>query len=961
MKEIFSRRALIITLIVLGFSVLVGSSAYLLMPKNFSADSVPISPSIDMATLASATDNQRLDTPTIVLNYEKAAIEGAILRHRESSLAQLSGLSAIDKEITTALDAKYRSLLTASKASAVAYTLIDKNGQVVNQNPVSLSASSQVAGTASISNVADNFDFAPDISEVTKTNLITAYPKIEALYGKRSNIDRIKITQEKECVPIGRSCYMPWQNAIIFSYNQVNESYVALHELIHAFHGPFCLEPIWEEGMTTAATYIIDNTQSIPKDALTNYEEQNLPMRDFYGVTTAKGIDPYMWGSAAFYKIYLENKQFFLNFNPRLYAITYPTDSTLTKLVGDVIPKIEGEYTTEWFSHQYSFMPRYDATWNSINYFFYGEGSEGLGLVIEPISNGGGSVGWSTGVFARKPIKTINLRAVDSKNAEIVTCTKDVSATTGNYNDTGFGSEAYYFYGLSNSDCVTKKSADGFLGLVKATLWIDGDTKTSMTKYFQLFGNTYQEMPIRGMITSVADQVELVNLDTNWRTTAAVTNGLFSFGQSSASQAGRYQINAYKTVSKCITGTNICTSSRQLVAQKFLNKPEGTYSAVIDAPYCSTNITTTALNRSITMKATTADGNACGLVFRLNGVPVYRTWASSAEYSFSDLEKAKTYTVSLLASKGYNRGSGYYRQVSTLSAPDFTLISAEPYSKPDISGIGRKFTFSTPVDMASTALIKISLDAFRATKSYKTVVEKISDKSIAVYSTEKLYGGTSYIIESLYDLKDTTGNPIYDLKYEHASYTTPLLGGAADTPTYNFNPSTIISGQTLEIPVNFTAADFANHADLKFTNLRNYLNGAYFPGIDYIPATEVTRVLGIVQKCMASFQESCKAYDLDGDGKTNLSDSTLIADYSNSKESLSGLIFRYKKIQTFTYNSDDTNTEIRTTATLANGKVAVSFLDPLVKGKTYYFYIPFVVDDNYNLVQPFWIELTVGL
>lgn len=201
-----------------------------------------------------------------------------------------------------------------------------------------------------------------------------AMPLIENVYGKPAQSGTIKVVNydaqigDRDAVAGG--IFNASTNEILFPVYNSEKSVVInlVHVLIHAFHGPLVFDyDAWEEGFARAVTLLVAHrvaqSLGIPDPegffktdpnyhALSFYDLLNQPAlgNNVFIATSLKQlpISPgqlggmylprYQMAGSAWLKVYLEDNEFFKNFNKQYYAQNDPNKTI--KLSGD-IPRLK--------------------------------------------------------------------------------------------------------------------------------------------------------------------------------------------------------------------------------------------------------------------------------------------------------------------------------------------------------------------------------------------------------------------------------------------------------------------------------------------------------------------------------------------------------------------------------------------------------------------------------------------
>lgn len=243
--------------------------------------------------------------------------------------------------------------------------------------------------------VASSGGSAIVVEDFLKSFINEVYPRLVALYGKPAFSGEVKIRsmgffnsgQSTDIERLAFGAYSPSENRIYLPLYQSVDSlaHACLLNLIHAFHGPLVFQyDAWEQGFARAAATVIardpvlgfsDPTANSLYTLLPFYDLLNQPAlgnNTFFPpsqanllidgeITVAKMLQARLGMSgAAWLKCYIEDQNFFRNFNTAYYA---QADSagvgvagnvpTLKNLAQSVLGSVEGLAFSQWFQQQY--------------------------------------------------------------------------------------------------------------------------------------------------------------------------------------------------------------------------------------------------------------------------------------------------------------------------------------------------------------------------------------------------------------------------------------------------------------------------------------------------------------------------------------------------------------------------------------------------------------------------------
>ena len=233
------------------------------------------------------------------------------------------------------------------------------------------------------------------LEDFLKDFINNVYPRLVALYGKPAFSGAVKIRSmgffntgtATDIQRLAFGAYSPSENRIYLPlYESVDSlAHACLLNLIHAFHGPLTFQyDAWEQGFARAAATVIardpalgfsDPTANSLYTLLPYYDLLNQPAlgnSTFFPpsqanllvdgeITIAKMLQARMGMSGAVWlKCYIENKDFFKNFNAGYYATADTQGAAvagnvpaLKILAANALPSVEGLPFAQWFSQQY--------------------------------------------------------------------------------------------------------------------------------------------------------------------------------------------------------------------------------------------------------------------------------------------------------------------------------------------------------------------------------------------------------------------------------------------------------------------------------------------------------------------------------------------------------------------------------------------------------------------------------
>ena len=234
-----------------------------------------------------------------------------------------------------------------------------------------------VGGTIGASGNQLTFDYSgwdTDEQAMLAAYLATAYPKARMVYGPPAFSANVTIIKDATVTALQGGVYDVTRNEIHLaplSGNQDEDTFVLLLLVLQAFHGNASFfYDAWEQGFAGAAATAIQLSVAPnfspampgPFYCLSVYEAENQPElgnSTFYPASGFTGM--LVWriamARAAWLKCWIEDPNFFVNFNQAYYAQfadTLPGDApALTDIGAQVLPTVEGLPFAVWYQKQY--------------------------------------------------------------------------------------------------------------------------------------------------------------------------------------------------------------------------------------------------------------------------------------------------------------------------------------------------------------------------------------------------------------------------------------------------------------------------------------------------------------------------------------------------------------------------------------------------------------------------------
>ena len=229
-----------------------------------------------------------------------------------------------------------------------------------------------------------------------------AYPKAKMIYGEPAFNITVNIRKDPTIYPTGY--YNPTTNEMVIKVPEGSDvsffADVVVHEMIHAFHDDVVIGlASYEEGMARAAeievfnqldnyTHRWDQNHGYTYDVY--YEGLNKP-EVAWGSGSSLTLLRYQMAGYAWSKAYLEDDEFFVNFNQKYYPEVFENysiknnESELKDIARSVKPIVEGDEFDIWYTKQNIFNSDLESGYKlftrmnqfTIDYFYrYESGSE---------------------------------------------------------------------------------------------------------------------------------------------------------------------------------------------------------------------------------------------------------------------------------------------------------------------------------------------------------------------------------------------------------------------------------------------------------------------------------------------------------------------------------------------------------------------------------------------------------
>lgn len=726
------RITLLVSIVVLA-ALLIGGG-YLLWKNKPKADTINTSNTskIDVNLLKQLGAQKPLISPDMLVKmpakYSKAEIENAIVSQASTqsvspalntrvvrtarqneilgSITQVIDKSVAAKTVaqtvqTKSLNSQQNTQKPDFKGDIVIY-LADSQGSLINPQ---LPAKLRINPSTLTQSVADNFIFDDSVPANLRQLFIDAYPKIEAFYGPRSDNRKIQVFYDPN---LDRGYYNQYSSSIMADSRFPDDRSLVIHELTHAFHGLYCQAPLWEEGMTQATTEIIAQQNGIVAYRLVNegYSEAelwNLPNRTYDSVESAwASVHPYIIGSMVFAKIYVENPNFFKQFNTILYAQNlnyenYHWNSTLEliNIASKVVSKIEGKSVLDWFSHQYAFFrPSYIApdTICALNYLFQNLQPDFPMLMLS---------GWTTHT-------KINLKLYSASGQLLGAASNlpDNCDSGGCYSDVLYSD----IFGSKENEVF-----DNYEGLLKLDMTSTSNPNNHVLQYIIKADETAaNNNSIIGLVAeSKADSVKIQNLTTGWSTNIPIINGFFATNAIGGRQPGKYKVDVYSS------GKLVDTGDRYFNLALPTPIDGWAYPLVLQENYDSYYLRSQIHPSTNSVSINTSAGSYASQILSLNGFPIDRVWDQNHNFSVAGLQPNTTYQYQVTQNDGPRWGGSVsafinssFKTLGSILTPSPTF-AVTPAPNPTSTG-------AAPISPLACKPVTIISDGTGPAKTVKT-------------------------------------------------------------------------------------------------------------------------------------------------------------------------------------------------------------------------------------------------
>jgi len=224
-------------------------------------------------------------------------------------------------------------------------------------------------------------NWSPEEEDALRAFFEQVIPVLNSIYGKPAFDITVTVVKDDTAIALMDAIYDASANEIhvrditqpLGNLNESREGFALIHMLLRAYHDDAMFYyDAWETGFALAAAWAaagqIDPNFDLglrPFHAVPVYEGLNQPElgnSTFYPPSGYQGMVTWRIGMAAsaWFKVYLENPDFFRRVNEAYYAALDPSNPELAgdipalkQLVAGVQPQVEGMGFADWYERQY--------------------------------------------------------------------------------------------------------------------------------------------------------------------------------------------------------------------------------------------------------------------------------------------------------------------------------------------------------------------------------------------------------------------------------------------------------------------------------------------------------------------------------------------------------------------------------------------------------------------------------
>ncbi len=772
--------------------------------------------------LNNSADHSYLNDPGLIRlpnKYSKEQIETAlsngVIKGKVATEAEAISSQILD-EIDKIAKAKSHQALTksgildpATSELGFIVRVADSKGNLIIPTAQDASVKSQSA-----TSVEDNFDFDERATGENKQLFYLTYSEIEKIYGARSGNTKIKVIYDLG--EDGRSYYVPSNNEI--HLDTIPKQDTMVHELVHSFHGQFCLQSLWEEGFAAKVTALVlktmsDETQYEHIDFLINQgyaDEKYANAPSFYSprFTSTDTMSPYTFGSMTAHKLYLEDKEFFKKFNEKLYKLDKNSLSSqsLIQLTSTVLGFVEHERTLSWFGHQYPYID-YDSD-------YYNEDNN-VGMVLST------TISYNVMIPEELDIEIYGTNrniSADDMRVTLYDNSDNILVEPSSFDIVSFNRGHDLIIRSSN---IPKKYAD-YKGLMKVKAISRSDSRKNTQDYF-IKTSSYKPSYRKMMVASpgVSDGfVKITNMDNGNNVFGKIVNGIYEKEYKDKdeedwlSASGVFKVELFSAIANC-TNPNLKSCVDQKILMEYHNLSSGEKRIYLKSDQkneCSFGATKVTSDGAMISFLSRANTN-CGHTVFINEIPVKRAWTRFYSTLVSGVNLNTSYLYNINVAANYSKTVGSTGKVRTPRVDSYIkLVNVEDTGSIFEGTYAKKYTYSRPVkiDKASFSIensaecsVAVDLEGCETIKGRVNLIDKYT---ITVTPEKKLYNNALYRIYGAGSITDKAGvqaNVPNSLDWPAANLYTPLNPRDVEYPYYSLSKYNYSSSENVVAIFNF--------------------------------------------------------------------------------------------------------------------------------------------------------------
>ena len=782
-------------LIIAGVLLVVGAGVYVYFAK-ISADVISSSTDIFADTL----EQPDLNDPTLIRlpdRYTKDEIKSARtksingieakkLTTKESEISKYIAdkASELAKSIPIVKDEKGRTI------NDLVFKVADSEGQIISPT------TGTIARATKIKKVADNFAFDSTVPQKDKDIMLRAYPIIESIYGPRSSSQPIKVFRNSE---LYRACYMSDMNLIMLDSGDRDDT--PIHELVHAFHGLYGLDSIWEEGMAVKVTQLVvkkmnltslTQSESLISSGYAYRSVYELASVDDEYVADTAGSTPYMYGSAIIDTFYGADSAFLKNFNNSLYKINLSqlTAGQVLTTIAQTIKSVEGEDTLSWLSKRYGLTAvTRDEAGDLPQMFSVDLWQEGYHQYIDDRFSITLRSNYILG-DSDFEINVFDSRGKLLMNNDNCTNTRKLDSYVGKECDND-STEFRDYDGVVKIE--TTPTAKPENKKIQYLIKVSSKTSTLGRKFYilDLSAANYAK------ITNSAGAVKFLTKE----------SGYFASADSWFSAPGNYKIETYKKTSKC-TGQDLAKCAGSAIGKKIYYRPNNQFMvhysiAMPTENLCSGEVNLISpLNNGAIFSVTSS--NNCGYVITANKIPLARYWGKDLKYTLRQIDKNTRFNLGVSFAGDGTQVKNIIKKLRTANYPNLELIDSQNLGDPANNDFKRRLIFNYPIDMES---VDLSLVLNYGVENIGVNITNVDNKTIDVSPKSHIYNNAPYSLIGIDKITDLDGNLITGSGYR-SDFMTSVNPVDGEIPHFLLMKNMLTIGESPAVKANFDLTNY---------------------------------------------------------------------------------------------------------------------------------------------------------